>query len=394
VHDIAVPVSILVREIKNAVEGAFGFVAVTGELTNLSKAYSGHTYFTLKEGDAQIKCAFFKSQQKMNQTELKEDSQFIVYGRVSIYEPRSEISLIVNLIIPYGEGIEALKLKALKEKLYKEGVFDQIHKKDLPDYPSTVGVVTSRGGAAIHDIINVSRKRFPPAEIILSPSLVQGKGADRSIVEALEKLSEIKGLDVIIVGRGGGLKEDMDPFNSEMLAYSVINCSKPVVSAVGHETDSTILDMAASFSVATPTAAAELIFPDKKSLISDVSNKVVQAENNVSNRISSMMMHLDNLVLSIKSPDQIITENLYNCDKLMMKADKHISQIFFETFERLSKLEADLAKNDPFLPMNKGFALIRQKDKTVPKLSDFNKSEPFSITFIDGKTEIKNRENK
>ncbi len=387
-HDIAVPVSVLVRDIKNAVEGAFSFVAVTGELTNLSKAYSGHIYFTLKEGDAQIKCAFFKNQQKMNRTELKEDSQFIVYGRVSVYEPRSEISLIVNLIIPYGEGIEALKLKALKEKLKNEGVFDERHKKELPRFPHTIGVVTSKGGAAIHDIITISRKRFPPAEIVLAPATVQGKGADVSIVKAIERLSKLEEIDVIIVGRGGGLKEDMDPFNSEAVAYAVIKCDKPVVSAVGHETDSTILDLAASCSVSTPSAAAELIFPDKNEIMGSIEKISDQAKTIMENILGKMMMHLDNLVLSIKSPDRIIKENLHYCEKLMMKGEKYISEIFFHNFEKLSKLEANLEKNDPLLPMNKGFALIKQNGKTIPRLVDFENKEPFSITFIDGKTEI------
>ncbi|HPV21622.1 MAG TPA: exodeoxyribonuclease VII large subunit, partial [bacterium] len=158
-NDVVVPVSALVRDLKHAVEGAFGFVAVRGELTNLSKAYSGHIYFTLKDSEAQIKCALFKNQQKMNHAELKVDSEYIVYGKLSVYEQRSEITLIANLIIPYGEGMAAVKLKMLKEKLSQEGIFDVSHKKQLPQFPHTIGVVTSESGAAIHDIIKVSRKR-------------------------------------------------------------------------------------------------------------------------------------------------------------------------------------------------------------------------------------------
>jgi exodeoxyribonuclease VII large subunit len=389
VHDIAVPVSVLLKDIKNAIEGAYGFVAVTGELTNLSKAYSGHTYFTLKESDAQIKCAFFKNQQKMNSAELKEDTQYIVYGRVSVYEPRSEITLIVNLVIPHGEGMAAMKLKMLKEKLLKEGVFDQSHKKELPDFPQTVGVVTSESGAAIHDIIKVARKRFPPAAIVLSPATVQGRNADKSIVSALDKLKARDEIDVIIIGRGGGSKEDMEPFNSEMLAYAVIECEKPIVSAVGHETDTTILDLAASYSVSTPTAAAELIFPDKVEIMGNARALLFQIGSSVRSQLNRMEMYLDNLFLSIKSPEQIIKDNLYHCEKLLLNAGKYMSENIFQSMEKLSKLEAALEKNDPLLPMNKGFALIRQQGKTIPKLADFNKESSFSITFIDGKTEIK-----
>jgi len=393
VQDIAVPVSVLVKDIKNAIEGAFGFVAVVGELTNLSKAYSGHIYFTLKEGDSQIKCAFFKNQQKMNRTEISNDTEYMVYGRVSVYEPRSEITLIVNLIIPYGEGQDALKLKVLKEKLLKEGVFDAVHKKKIPEYPHTIGVVTSEGGAAIHDIINVARKRFPPAEIMLSPSAVQGKDADKAIVAALRKLTEYKEIDVIIIGRGGGLKEDMEPFNSETLAYAVIESEIPVVSAVGHETDSTILDLSASYSVPTPTAAAELIFPEKKTVLNDVNFFLGQVENYLESRVNRSLMYLDNLVLSIKRPDQIISEHIHHCEKLLLKANGCVSEILHRNIEKLSKLESSLEKNDPKLPMNKGFALIRQDGKTVSKLVNFRKTQSFSITFIDGKTDIAPKDN-
>lgn len=387
-QDIAVPVSVLVSDIKRAVEGAFGFVAVTGELTNLSLSYSGHTYFTLKEGDAQIKCAFFKNRKQMNRTEIKNDAQYMVYGKISVYEPRSEITLIVNLIIPYGEGLDALKLKLLKEKLLKEGVFDKSHKKELPGYPETIGVVTSEGGAAIHDIISVARRRFPSASIVLAPATVQGKNADTSIVSAIEKLSSLEDIDVIIVSRGGGLKEDMEPFNSEALAHSVINSKKPVVSAVGHEIDSTILDLAASYSVPTPTAAAELIFKEKSAIVDNITQMLREIGSKIESETEKAMMRFDNLMLSLKSPYEIIETYLHNSEKLMLRASQNISAIIFSNFEKLSVLESLLEKNNPKLPMDKGFALILQNNKAVPKLVHFKKESPFSITFIDGKTDI------
>ncbi|HSW60638.1 MAG TPA: exodeoxyribonuclease VII large subunit [bacterium] len=383
-NDVVVPVSALVRDLKHAVEGAFGFVAVRGELTNLSKAYSGHIYFTLKDSEAQIKCALFKNQQRMNHAEMKVDAEYIVYGKLSVYEQRSEITLIANLIIPYGEGMAAMKLKMLKEKLSREGVFDVSHKKQLPQFPQTIGVVTSESGAAIHDIIKVSRKRFPPAQIILSPSSVQGREAHLDLIKALERISDIGEIDAIVIGRGGGAKEDLECFNSEELARAVIKCRKPVISAVGHETDTTILDLAASYSVSTPTAAAELIFPDSASLAYEVSNSVNSIKKTIENSINSKLMYLDNMTLALKNPSEIISQTLHRTEKLLFASASKMKELIFEAMKDLSALEKVLETNNPLSPMERGFAIVTQKGKMIKRREFFNESGSFSVTFKDG----------
>ena len=388
-HEIAVPVSILVKDLKNAVEGAFGFVAVRGELTNLSRAYSGHIYFTLKDNESQIRCALFKNQQRLNHAEIKADSEYIVYGKISVYEPRSEITLIASLIVPAGEGLAAMQLKMLKEKLKNEGVFDASHKKSLPEYPETVAVITAEGGAAIHDIIKVSRNRFPPARIILAPSSVQGKDAHKDLIKALERVALLENIDAVIIGRGGGAKEDLDAFNSEELARAVIKCKYPVVSAVGHETDSTILDMAASYSVSTPSAAAELIFPDSFAILQEVENSIYSVKKSMESALNTKSMYLDNLVLSLKNPSEVINSSLHRTEKLLMTASNAISEIIFRNFERLSYIQMELEKNNPLSPLERGFAIINQQSHTVKRLASFNISESFKITFKDGTVEIK-----
>lgn len=388
-QEVVVPVSAFVRDLKNAVEGAFGFVALRGEMTNLTKAYSGHIYFTLKDNDAQIKCALFKNQQKMNRAELVNDAEYIVYGRISVYEPRSEITLVASLVVPFGEGMAAMQLKILKEKLYKEGVFDQAHKKPLPEYPKTVGVVTAESGAAIHDIIRVSRKRFPAAEIVLSPALVQGKEASESIVAALKRLEKLDEVEVIIIGRGGGSKEDLDAFNSEELARAVIAFEKPVVSAVGHETDSTILDLAASFSVATPSAAAELIFPDASEISQNVDNHLNLLKKQTEGLLFSKFMQLDNLTLSLKNPNEIMKETLYKVEKLMLKAETSMKEIVSRKITELSELEKLLEMNNPLYPLSKGFAIVSQNGKTVKTSTKLKTKDPFEIRFGDGVVKIK-----
>lgn len=384
-NDIVVPVSIFVKDLKNAVEGAFGFVALRGELTNLTRAYSGHLYFTLKEGEAQIKCALFKNRQKINRCELKPDEEYIVYGKISVYEARTEITLAVSLIIPYGEGTAAARLKMLKEKLRNEGVFDAVHKKSLPKFPKTIGVVTAENGAAIHDVITTSRKKFPPAEIILSPSLVQGKEADLNLIRALERVSAIEEVEAIIIGRGGGLQEDLEPFNSEELARAVIKSPKPVVSAVGHETDVTILDLAASFSVATPTAAAELIFPDSSEILSFVSNSLNLLKKQMESEITSRVVYLDNLTLSLKNPSEIIQTCRHKTESLLFKAQSAVREIILKKFNRLAELEKGIEANNPLSPLARGFAIVSQNGKTVKSKEDLHERESFEIGFKDGK---------
>lgn len=387
-QEIVVPVSAFVRDLKNAVEGAFGFVALRGEISNLTRAYSGHIYFTLKDNDAQIKCALFKNQQKMNRVEIKNDAEYVVYGRISVYEPRTEITLVASLVVPFGEGLAAMQLKMLKEKLQKEGVFDAVHKKPLPEYPATIGVVTAESGAAIHDIIRVSRKRFPAAEIVLSPALVQGKEAPASIIAAFERLSKLEEVEVIIVGRGGGSKEDLEPFNSEELARAVIKCEKPVVSAVGHETDSTILDLAASFSVATPSAAAELIFPDSSEITQNIDHSLHLMKKQAENILFSKFMQLDNLTLSLKNPKEIINSILHDTERLMFKAEKTLKEIINRKSAELSDLEKRLETVNPLSPLQRGFAIVSQNGKTVKKSVELEPKSPFEIRFGDGKVKI------
>ena len=387
-QDMVIPVSAFVKDLKNAVEGAFGFVALRGEITNLTKAYSGHIYFTLKDETAQIKCALFKNQQKMNRCELKNDTEYIVYGKISVYEAKTEITLIVSLIIPFGEGMAAMQLKMLKEKLQKEGIFDEIHKKPLPEYPKTIGVVTAENGAAIHDIIKVSRKRFPAAEIILSPALVQGKEAYLSIISAFERIASLEEIDVIIIGRGGGSKEDFEPFNSEDLARAVIKCGKPVVSAVGHETDTTILDLAASFSVATPTAAAELIFPDSREIIQNVDNQLNFLKKQTESLVFTNFMRLDNLTLSLKNPNEIIKSVFHNTEKLLLKAENIMKDLLSKKMEEVSRLKTELEKNDPLFPLSRGFSIVLQEGKAVRTSTALKPKESFEIKFKDGTVKI------
>lgn len=241
-----------------------GGLWVEGEVSNLRRAASGHAYFTLKDREAMLRGVMFRARRPMDRGDrhLQEGALVIAHGRVAFYAGGGSIDLQVDLVRPAGEGELALERERLKAALAQEGLFDQSRKRPLPPFPAVIGVVTSPGGAALRDIQNVLGRRFPLAELRLSPTLVQGDGAPRQIVEALERLESDGRSEVIIIARGGGSLEDLQPFNDEAVARAIFACRLPLISGVGHETDETIADLVADRRAPTPSAAAELAVPD------------------------------------------------------------------------------------------------------------------------------------
>lgn len=238
-------------------------VAVTGEISNLVKAASGHYYFTLKDTKAQIKCAFFTNAHRQKlQHELKNGQEVLVYGKISVYEPRGEYQLIVSHVQDTGIGLLYQQFIQLKSKLEALGLFANERKKNLPHFPQKIAIVTSPKGAALHDVLTTIRRRYPIAETIIYPTEVQGKDAPAQIIQALNK-ADVENNDVILLCRGGGSLEDLWAFNDEQLAYAISACHTPIISGVGHETDFTIADFIADMRAATPTAAAEKATPNQ-----------------------------------------------------------------------------------------------------------------------------------
>ncbi len=267
----------LTREIKDALEGSFPEVWVEGEMTNFKQYPSGHLYFSLKDEASIINCVLFKNSAVKLGFVPADGEKMLLKGRVSLYEKRGQYQLYVSEMEPRGKGALQLAFEQLKEKLRKEGLFDEERKRALPLLPFRVGVVTSSSGAAIEDILNVARRRFANVEITLRPVKVQGEGAREEIAAAIEEFNEYNGLiakgeikenpvDVLIVGRGGGSLEDLWAFNEEEVARAIFASDIPVISAVGHEVDYTISDFTADFRAPTPSAAAELVMPKKTDL--------------------------------------------------------------------------------------------------------------------------------
>lgn len=235
-----------------------------GEVSNLSIAASGHAYFNLKDAQAVLQAVMFRNRRGVHL--LANGVAVAAHGRVSFYEPRGTLNISVDVIAPQGLGELALELERLKQKLAAEGLFDAARKRPLPVFPRAIGVVTSPAGAVLQDIRNVLSRRYPLARLVLAPTIVQGRGAGESIADALQRLDDAGGCDVIIVARGGGSLEDLWAFNEEAVARAIFACQTPVVSGVGHETDETIADYVADVRAPTPSAAAELVAPDVRDL--------------------------------------------------------------------------------------------------------------------------------
>jgi exodeoxyribonuclease VII large subunit len=241
-------------------------VAVCGEVSNLKRPYSGHLYFTLKDQDAQIRAVLFKTQQRYLVEELRDGAQVICRGRVSLYEARGEYQLIVDAVEFAGAGSRQAAFARLKERLYHEGLFSEAHKRGLPLLPRAIALITSPRGAAVHDFLTIAARRFPSVPIEIHPVAVQGEGASAEVIAAINMACKRGRAEVIVICRGGGSVEDLWPFNSEELARAVYAAEVPIVSAIGHEVDFTILDFVADLRAPTPTAAAEAVLPDRAQL--------------------------------------------------------------------------------------------------------------------------------
>jgi exodeoxyribonuclease VII large subunit len=256
-------ISRLNREARAILEGHFPLIWVEGELSNLARPSSGHLYFSLKDEQAQVRCAMFKMRNQLLAFKPDNGMQVLARARVSLYEGRGEFQLIIEHLEEAGDGALRRAFDQLKHKLASEGLFDVAHKKPLPTLPRCIGVVTSPTGAALRDILSVLKRRFPAIPVLVYPVPVQGQGAGEKIAAAIRSASRRQDCDVLIVSRGGGSLEDLWAFNEEVVARAIHDCALPVVSGVGHEIDFTIADFVADRRAATPSAAAELVSPDQ-----------------------------------------------------------------------------------------------------------------------------------
>lgn len=318
-------VSQLNRETADVLSGHFLSVFVEGEISNLSIPSSGHCYFTLKDANAQVRCAMFRGQRKQS-FKPENGKQVVVKAQVSLYEPRGDYQLIVEYMEEAGDGVLRRTFDALKLKLSEEGLFSAAHKKNLPILPKAIGVITSPSGAAIRDILTVLRRRFASVPVIVYPVAVQGENAKYEIAKALATANTLKQCDVLILARGGGSLEDLWAFNEEIVARAIFASQIPVISGVGHETDVTIADFVADLRAATPSAAAEHATPDQQQWLNKFNELDVRLQQYVQRQLRQHQQKIDwlNGRLNQQHPKQKLTRNQQRLDELEIRLKKAV----------------------------------------------------------------------
>jgi len=357
---------------------------VSGEVANLARPGSGHAYFTLRDGQSSMRCVMFRRSRGIER--LDDGVAVIAHGRASVYEVRGDLQIIVDIVQPEGVGELQLRLEQLKLKLENEGLFEPSRKRNLPEFPKRVGVITSPTGAVWQDIQTVISRRYPLVELLLAPTLVQGSDAAPRIVEAFQAMNQVSDIDVVLLARGGGSLEDLWPFNEETVARAVYASRAPVVSAIGHETDFTIADLVADQRAPTPSAAAEMAVPDRLELTSHV----IVAEQALAASISG---HLSIKSDSLRQLEARIQRSLPDMDSLRMRIDDllrsaatHFKHNLEVKAERFGSLKSRLESLSPGDTLRRGYAIVQTSDsgKVVSDASQIDVGDSLQITLSRG----------
>ncbi len=412
-------------------------IYVKGEISNFKRHSSGHLYFTLKDSNARISAVMFLSDARNLPFEPEDGMTVLARGEISVYEPNGQYQLYVSQMQPEGIGALYLAFEQLKEKLEKEGLFREEKKKPLPPYPKTVGVVTSPTGAAIRDIITTIRRRYPIARIILYPATVQGETAAPSVARAIKTANERKEADVLIVGRGGGSIEELWAFNEEIVARAIYESDIPVISAVGHETDTTIADFVADRRAPTPTGAAELAVPNIDDIIERILNRKIRMIRAMKERYNAAAEWLNRLKKSyaFRYPERLYEQKMEQLDRTLEQLNRLLKQKYMDQqqelrlltkriaakhpqhdyeqaarqfHERLKRLNRSmsgiyklkqkeyvrviqtLSALSPLKVMERGFSIVYdEKDGIVKSVRDVKENELITVTVSDGKIEAR-----
>ena len=373
-------------------------IYIKGEVSNCKYHTSGHIYFTLKDAQGQLACVMFAGQRKGLSFKLEEGQSVVVYGSVNVYERDGKYQLYASEIVLDGQGKLYERFEKLKKQLEEEGLFDRTHKKPIPQYPTKVGIVTASTGAAIQDIINISRRRNPYVQLILYPALVQGQGSAESVAKGIKAL-DLLGVDTIIVGRGGGSIEDLWAFNEELLARAIYDCKTPIISAVGHETDITIADFVSDLRAPTPSAAAELAVNDYlafQGAIRDYKRKLTRELQQRLNQYRSRTNQLK-LRLFYASPVYQIKQKRQYLIEMEQKLGQRMNQKLKEKRHRLELLIARLDGLSPLSKLSKGYALIVGEDNVpIQTIKKVKKNELLTVSLLDGdvKTRVEDLQEK
>jgi len=360
---------------------------VQGEVSNFSRPASGHLYFTIKDEKSALKCVMWRTT-ALRQSYLPRDGDAIeVHGAISVYEAGGQYQLYADLIRPAGEGALYQEFLRLKARLEAEGLFDPARKRPIPKWPRCIGIVTSPTGAALRDMLNTLRRRYPLVEVILAPTPVQGEDAPPNIVEAIHSLNEIVHPDVILVARGGGSIEDLWAFNDERVARAIAASEAPIITGVGHETDFTIADFTADLRAPTPTAAAELATPNRDDLRTSLADLAGQLSRTIQVVLSSQLWALDNLKsrLLLRSPQARLRDDRQRLDDLLHRAGVAAFHSLQLRHARLTGLDQRLGALSPLAVLGRGFAVISHPNgQVVNSIRQVQPDDTLKIRLSDG----------
>jgi exodeoxyribonuclease VII large subunit len=429
-------VSEVTFHIKQVVETQIEALYIVGEISNFVNHSSGHIYFNLKDDNAVLRCAFFRNQNYQIDFAPKDGDQVVCYGKIGIFEKSGQYQLLVQNMFPYGKGALQQRFEQLKLKLKSEGLFDTEHKKPLPKYPETIGIITSPTGAALQDILNILARRYP-CKVLVYPSLMQGDDSPKQVIKGINYFNESGFVDLIIIARGGGSQEDLFCFNDELLAREIYNSELPIVSAIGHEIDFTIADFVADMRAPTPSAAAEMTTPDKtevENIISQYSKSYnITIRHNLNQRFREIQQHqirlmqnnpervwqslqqrFDTAVMRVmKFNDKLLTlkhaylqtqkllnRQFINASSMLVQNKRHAlnmaqSNIKFELRSKLQDIrhklelsEQSLQELSPRKILKRGYALVRNKGKIIISITDIKVNDKLGLLLCDGTAKI------
>jgi exodeoxyribonuclease VII large subunit len=425
-------VSRLNMEVRSALENSFPLLWVTGEISNLAMPRSGHLYFSLKDASAQVRCAMFRNRRNLLRFQPGDGTQVIVRARVTVYEPRGDLQLVIEHMEPAGEGLLRQQVEELARKLREEGLFEEERKKPLPTFPRRIGVVTSPSGAAIRDVLTVLKRRCPSIPVVVYPVAVQGKTAAGEITEMLKIADRRKECDLLILTRGGGSLEDLMAFNDEQLARTIAGLSIPLISAIGHEIDTSISDHVADRRAPTPSAAAELASPDSEALLHRVDLLAARIQRTQAQHLQRNMQRLDELGIRLqqqhpgvrlqhqaerittlrarlqqagrnrtrilhasldtlatrlqaRAPARRVSDTRSHLERLGKRFETLMRQRVEERSTRVKALARELHAISPLATLERGYSItLNEKQQAITDSNQVNKGEELEIRFARG----------
>jgi exodeoxyribonuclease VII large subunit len=384
-------VSELTKQIKQNLEEGFQHVSVIGEISNFKPHVSGNWYFNLKDSNALLCCTMWKGFNNYVFFTPQDGIKVIANGKITVYPPRGYYQLDVKSMKPAGIGELQTAFERLKQKLSGEGLFDRQFKKPVPSFPRKIGIVTAVDGAAFQDMINIARRRYPAAELIIAPARVQGSGAAESIVISLRVLNEISGIDVIIVARGGGSIEDLWAFNEEIVARAIFKSRIPVITGIGHEIDFTIADFTADLRAPTPSAAMELATPDKNEILGFLNDYLISSRHRMYLIYTQFKKRLEKISTSygFKAPMDLVRRKSQNFDNFIYMLFRNMDRKLFIYNNKIAVLMKSVEVHDIRKTLKKGFVLVKQDSKFVTRSVYFDPGKSTLLRFYDNDISIK-----